>query len=481
MNLIIGSYLNNKPDFTEALQELKKSGNSYLPIFDYELEKLEKIDYYNKTPVKLEDLFSLDKKNSKYATLEIKGDVSYIRLPDVSKKSEEKIKLKKLSWNIFDHYNNNRAKVRETVKKIMQFLLDIISDSRPEIISIEINSHTPGLLEILEPIIEKSDELILKNYNFGDSLKVFRNLNLLSVYDIPKLIKDSEIGIKKLKTITCNLDRIPSVEELDICYQIASTENTNLFEKLFEKSPDLWKLKLFVKRVDINDYKSIEKFKKLSTLILSYSDQVDLFLEKFSLKNTNITCLIFEKILKFLISTKIYLIPDCFPDSLKTLEFPEGCIFNSLGEYRDKKVVRFLPPKLEELNISITGGLDTNLGDINLIPDVGILRLYINNAELTIFDKSKKIVIPNSVYFLHLLFDNSVSCYDYSNSIKFGEDSQLMHLEIRMKNSNIDNLNILMKIDKNISVVITDAELIAMLLRIDTIAKIKDNLKIIVK
>lgn len=424
MNLIIGSYLgiDSFAHFANILDELYKSGNSYLPIFDYELEEME-----SSIKRKHEHTFPANKfinrLISKFDVITFTDDYrkpDLLEMPDYGKIKTREIRL--FLSNEFTHTKESLTELSEIITK--KFIYDQVI----LYLNITNNNLNP---EIWAPIFRICD--CIDFMNTGKYVKL-RDLNFE--------IKNSRLTEFRFISIDENTtgDILGYIPEsiTDVVIDVEKSEKIDYFVKILRgKLPYLKGLALNI----TNRLIDITYFKQLGSLILLLDCPYLKFHSGF-LKNDNLTKLIISPSKDTVFTTKLKFNYPPFPDSLKILEIRGRISVDRLG-YTSKSVVRFLPAGLEELVIPISGDLETGLifenKFANLIPDVGILKLIL------LKNQKNTIEIPDSVYYLTLVCDDAKS--NLSDCIKFGENTKIRQIDFALNHKNDSIFNILKRIN----------------------------------
>lgn len=294
---------------------------------------------------------------------------------------------------------------------------------------------------------------IIKNGFEYETLKLSLNSSCNSIIELadsleiecsdPDDIKSFEIKGSRLKTVLINHIEFDSV--LNIINKLPDTiENFKLFDCWFEGnlekiiSTKLATLPNLKKMVidDVSKLAKITDFKKLLDLTIGI-DKKTFKIQSGYFKNSNLEKLKFYSC-DYAIRKIVFAKKCPFPDSLKVLKFDQYCKIDKLGTISDDRVIRFLPSGLQRLELTITKKSETTLlhdgKSINLIPDVGILKLNIKDFP----ENGKQFIIPDSVYYLKLHFFKELEILDFPDFI--GKNSELKQVTIYLHSYNNSNL-----------------------------------------
>lgn len=411
MNLIVQSYLDSDKKsykhFTNAIQELQESGDSVLPIFDYELEKIKKT---RKPKICIDngDLRKIKRRKRKTVKL-------VLFLEKITKKEEIK-------------------KIVKKIEKYYQFkYFDLFLDIERKTDKIE--------PEDWYPLFEMVSRLHIGWFN--------NNINIDFDIKNPNL---KEFSIMSNRNSVINLfDKIPETVE----YMKLLTTRKNIIDmfvsKISRRLPNLKKLDIHI----IDQFIKIGRFRNLLKLKLNIMKQSNFKFYKGYFKDTKLVKLEIHELNENtnLFRNELTFMSECpFPDSLKILKLTGYFEINKLGYISGDSLIRFLPTGLQELELPISGSLETTIEYkkklVNLIPDVGILSIILFDKTRTI---QNTVVIPDSVYFLKLKFAPVTLWYkNFSDMFIFGKNSQLKQIYIDLNDAQIFNLYVLFKL-KHIS------------------------------
>lgn len=389
MNVIIGSYLKpENPDFEYFMNIIKflhKTGNSVLPIAEFELNEINKMVKTNK-----------------------EDDIVYTNNMIKSISEGEKSKVKTLNFMLFEGE-------KDCIDLKEYFDFDNLN------LGLAMNGYEPVDVKKWNPIFEIADSISTCNGNFKFEMKNSKLKRLKLDY---KRRDQSEIIL---------YDTIPeSVEEL-VYSDIEKNGIVEFMKKVPKRLPGLKVLKLLVYK----EIPEVEKFKELIELEICVSDLAKTnfnFCYGFP-KNTNLKKVIFSTKAGY---TKILFVYGFqFPDSVSIIYFNDGIEISRLGYISGSGVVRFLPPNLKELRMTLNRDLKTTLNYegklINLIPDVGILHFDIHKNSGG-FEIINNVVIPDSVYFLKITLIEPKKLKDYipccHKWFVFSEKSEIMQVNI---------------------------------------------------
>lgn len=305
--------------------------------------------------------------------------------------------------------------------------------------------NTPDKIDIFEPVLQKCKILCF------DLLDEVENTVKLYVPDL-LLFETTGIVLPKLSGATNLIEyKITESDDHSIkflkkipksvkCLQLAEFPNRcfrNFFIKLYERFPDLISLNIGNEFLCAKNKSKLRKFKNLSSLSfgVDLGDKINLYIKNsgWLRHNKNLKTLdIYSEGYNIRPSAMFVLNfhTRCpFPENLEILKINHLTKINKLGEMKNGKLIRFLPfKKLKELSLPVCCSLSTNLEhtNINLIPDVGILELFLNYTTYGVSEDP--IQIPESVYYLKIESHNSN--LGGFNRIQIPENSAIMQIDI---------------------------------------------------